>query len=833
MFTLNTIKSLFNQSPNPYLILLPDAPRFTIAEVNPAFLAFTNKTRGDIIGKGIFEAFPENPDNQNLKGLKTIKASLEHALLLKKPHKVAIQRYDLENADRYDVRFWSFDTFPLLDENGQVQLIVQNPVDITGSVMSQPDQATPDKENTIANFQSSLVNDYPDAVFSLDLKGNFLNANKALLDLAECSKEELLKTSFIPFVAPEDFEKVFGYFQKAIHGEIQNYDANFISAGGTHCILNITNLPIIINQQVIGVHVIAKDITVLKETERQLREYHKRISDILESTTDGFYAVDGDWTVTYWNREAERLLFMSREDVIGRNLWEVYPDAVALKFYPEYQRVMSEKQSARFEEYFPALNIWVEVAAFPSADGLSVYFKDITERKNTEQQLTIEKEKYQSLFNLSPIPKWLYDIETLQFLDVNEAAVKHYGYSREEFLSMTIKDIRPPEDIPKLEEILVTKVKNGVFSRSSVRHVKKSGEVISVSVESNSINFDDKIARQILAIDTTEKLKIEQALEVSEQRFKALVQEGSDLIAIVDSQGNYNYVSPTSKSILGTDPEFFIGKNAFDFIHPEDKERIINQFSQLSSRKRIKIAPFRFVNPGKHLLWIETVITDMSDDPAVGGIVANSRDVTQRIKNELQVKESINRYDVVSKATSDAIWDLDIRSGKVLWNKAINGIFGYKELHYTQEWWYNCVHPDDVERVFKTYKRLLQNKQSKLQVEYRFRCADGTYKHVLDRSFLLFDETGEPARMIGALQDITEKMNQIQAVEEQNKKLQEIAWIQSHMVRAPLARILGVTDLLCDNKEEELSSELLSHLKISAAELDYIIRDIVKKTDEI
>ena len=114
-----------------------------------------------------------------------------------------------------------------------------------------------------------------------------------------------------------------------------------------------------------------------------------------------------------------------------------------------------------------------------------------------------------------------------------------------------------------------------------------------------------------------------------------------------------------------------------------------------------------------------------------------------------------------------------------------------------------------------------------------FRCADGTYKHVLDRSFLLFDETGEPARMIGALQDITEKMNQIQAVEEQNKKLQEIAWIQSHMVRAPLARILGVTDLLCDNKEEELSSELLSHLKISAAELDYIIRDIVKKTDEI
>src|SRR5690606_40607456 len=93
-----------------------------------------------------------------------------------------------------------------------------------------------------------------------------------------------------------------------------------------------------------------------------------------------------------------------------------------------------------------ALNKWIEASCYPSSNGLSVYFKDITSRKNNEEQIIKERQKYQNLFSLSPIPMWVYDIETLKFLDVNDAAVQHYGYSREEFLSLTINDIRPKED---------------------------------------------------------------------------------------------------------------------------------------------------------------------------------------------------------------------------------------------------------------------------------------------------------------------------------------------------------------------------------------------------
>src|SRR5690606_19971829 len=140
-------------------------------------------------------------------------------------------------------------------------------------------------------------------------------------------------------------------------------------------------------------------------------------------------------------------------------------------------------------------------------------------------------------------------------------------------------------------------------------------------------------------------------------------------------------VSPTSKPILGIEAEYFIGKSIFDFIHHEDKRQVIGEFRELSAKKRIKIAPFRFMDADKQFRWIETIVTDMTDDPTVAGIVANSRDVTKRIENEIKTRESIERYNTVSKATSDTIYDWDIPGNKITWNKGIKGIFGHKKMN--------------------------------------------------------------------------------------------------------------------------------------------------------
>lgn len=445
----------------------------------------------------------------------------------------------------------------------------------------------------------------------------------------------------------------------------------------------------------------------LIDFEQQLLDHQKRITHILESFTDAFFEVDQNWTVTYWNKEAEQLLGMPRDKIIGRNLWEEYAEAVPLKFYSEYHKAMASKVAVRFEEFVAWKQLWVEVAAFPSGTGLSVYFKDITASKNAIAILEQEKQKYTDLFNLSPVPQWVYDVDTLCFLDVNEAAIHHYGYSRQEFLKMTIRDIRSQGgDQKMLDELLCNQIRVGFFSQSSLRHRKKNGEMMSVCVEGNSVNFEGKKARLVMVIDRTPEVHAAEALA-----------------------------------------------------------------------------------------------------------------------------QSLKRYETVSKATSDAVWDWDILTGAMLWNQGIKGIFGHRKTSYTHQWWQEHVHPDDLAEVLAQFYALVKDNGTRLKVEYRFRCGDGSYRFVLDRAFILFNSAGVATRMIGSMQDITEKVNHIQAIEIQNKRLKEISWIQSHKVRGPLARILSLISLLEDN-QTDLSEvkELVPLLKLSAEELDHVLKDIIRKT---
>ncbi|WP_316753446.1 PAS domain S-box protein [Pedobacter gandavensis] len=560
--------------------------------------------------------------------------------------------------------------------------------------------------------------------------------------------------------------------------------------------------------------------------EKQLKAYQKRISNILESFTDAFFEVDSHWTVTYWNKQAEQMLMMPRKDIIGKNLWEVYAEAIPLKFYTEYHRAIAENTSVRFQEYFEPKKVWVEVAAFPSGEGLSVYFKDITAHKQATEQLEKEKQRYIDLFNLSPIPQWVYNQKTLVFLDVNEAAIKFYGYTRAQFLKMTIKDVRPLEDREVLQEVVIKTLHLGDINQSITRHCKKNGDLVYVSVESNAVWFEDIAACLVLVIDRTKQIMAEYALFSSEQRFKAMVQNGSDFIAIVDTEGMYKYLSPAAMTILGIDPEELLGKKIFDSIHPEDREELQREFHKI--KKHAAIPPFRFKNKQGAYRWMETILTNMMDDPAVRGMVWNSRDITEDLENKRKISESIGRYNIVSKATSDVIWDWNMDTGSILWNKGIKEVFGYANIHTSQHWLLERIHPEDVKLVLAEFELLATNKKNRLKLEYRFRCADGTYKSVLDRSFIVFDTTGQPIRMIGSMQDITERINHLKAIESQNRQLREIAWIQSHEIRAPLSRVMGLVALLEAYSSDPVLKDYITHLKSSSEELDEVIRAIMK-----
>lgn len=335
---------------------------------------------------------------------------------------------------------------------------------------------------------------------------------------------------------------------------------------------------------------------------------------------------------------------------------------------------------------------------------------------------------------------------------------------------------------------------------------------------------------QCIGIDITEKIAAEAALAQSESRFKKLIQEGTDLISIFDADGKVKYISPNAEKVLGYFIAEIVGRNAFDFVYPTDREKIIASLTQIKQEKRIELPPFRMVCRDGEMRWVETIATDLTDDEAVGGIIANARDVTQRVMDELANKAHLERYNAVAKATSDTIWDHHLLTDEISWNHGIQNVFGYDTLVTTYEWWHEHVHPDDIERVVALVDENIERKNPRWSSEYRFRCKDGSYKVVFDRGFLHFNENGQLIRMIGAMQDITERVKYIQQIEQHNDRLKDIAWIQSHVVRGPLTRIMGLIPLFTDpNLDEESKLTALKYLKQSAEQLDLAIKEIVDK----
>ncbi|MBK0369217.1 PAS domain-containing sensor histidine kinase [Flavobacterium agrisoli] len=154
----------------------------------------------------------------------------------------------------------------------------------------------------------------------------------------------------------------------------------------------------------------------------------------------------------------------------------------------------------------------------------------------------------------------------------------------------------------------------------------------------------------------------------------------------------------------------------------------------------------------------------------------NKNNLNDLKKINQQINESNEKYNIVAKATSDTIWDWKIQEDTIIWNKGIHNVFGYKktDVGNSSKWWFNNIHPEDSIKMSVKLYAFLEQKTEKWQDQYRFRCADGTYKYVLDRGFLLKDKNGKAIRMIGALQDITN-----QKEEEQRLKLLETVITQA------------------------------------------------------
>lgn len=197
------------------------------------------------------------------------------------------------------------------------------------------------------------------------------------------ARPELSFERFFAHVHPDDSACLKESFQQALKDQ-DCYEADFRIIDNRGNVKYISSKQQIIRDpggqpvRVVGFNL---DITERKKAHEALKEAYEERANILESIGDAFFTVDKAWTVTYWNRVAERHLNMPREKILGRNLWDVFPDAVPLASYRQYHKAITENVTVHFEEYYPSLNLWFDVEAHPALSGLFVYFRNITRQK--------------------------------------------------------------------------------------------------------------------------------------------------------------------------------------------------------------------------------------------------------------------------------------------------------------------------------------------------------------------------------------------------------------------------------------------------------------------
>jgi PAS domain S-box-containing protein len=271
---------------------------------------------------------------------------------------------------------------------------------------------------------------------------------------------------------------------------------------------------------------VVRDITETRRFELALAKSEKRFRALIENMTDGLALYSADSSVQYSSPSSLRMFGYKEEDVTGFSVFNLmHPDdrdwlrgklaeliaKPRVSLHLEY-RVLHRDGSYRWVD-----GICTNMSDDPDIGAIVVNFRDVTERKLAEQALRDSEERYRLLFEESPLPMLVYDLETLRVLTVNGAAELLYGYSGEEFRELTIRDIRPPEDIPTLEATLATNGNGGSQNRGLRRHRRRDGAIIDVEISSHPILFGGRQARIVLVLDVTEKRRLEEQLRQSQK----------------------------------------------------------------------------------------------------------------------------------------------------------------------------------------------------------------------------------------------------------------------------------------------------------------------------
>lgn len=775
----------------------------------------------------------------------------------------------LKNANGEWRWFFSRETVFKRDPDGKAIEILGSSQDITQRKFAE--------QNLLESrhFIKQVADAIPDVLYVYDLEETrLLYINREIYHRLGYTPEEVyaMGSSLVKSLThPDDFPERLDHFHKMRtlkEGEILEIEYRLKSRKGGWVLVrsrdsifkrNAEGLPV----QVIGV---SQDITAHKMAEDEIRAKNKFIEAILSKLPVIITRIDKKGTIIEAVGSGLRNLGLADNHIKGVNVFENYPDIA------QHVKEVLQGKSVTFigipsrgskRRYF--LNNFFFDPEKETAIGFSI---DITEQKIAEEKLkesetrlmqlnedlerrvhertsalALSQERYEIASYVTHDAIWDWNLLTNE-LTYSTAYFSIFGYDPAEASDMVEEwylQIHPDDKIRVTESIQQVISSGGQVWSEEYRHLRKDGSYAYV-LDRGYVQREGngKAVRMVGAMaDITQRKLAEEAIRKSEAKFRHVFESGMIGIFFWNSEGTVTEANDTFLNILGYSlSDLAAGRLNWMNMTPEKYAVTKQRFIDKLSSNKIS-TPFE----------IECIRKDGSYVPIMlGGVllqgdenygVAYVLNITEQKKTQQDLALSEERFRLVTRATNDAVRDLNLETGMLWWNEGFKNMFGYvqEQIETGIESWYSRIHPDDVERVLQSIHKIIDNKHIQWSDEYRFRRADDSYAYILDRTYVIYNQQGKAIRMLGSMVDVTYLKEVQEALEQQaaelkqsNADLEQFAYISSHDLQEPLNTAASFAKLLEKKYRDKLDTdalEFISFIVNSTDRMKILIRSVL------
>ncbi len=494
---------------------------------------------------------------------------------------------------------------------------------------------------------------------------------------------------------------------------------------------------------------------------------------ILQRITDAVIALDKDWSVTYLNTKAEIFFSKPCHYLPGKNIWLEFPKLAGSEFYKACISAMEKQQMISIEIYHEEKNAWLQKNIYPSADGITILFNDITAKKQaevrglnarieSEKKLHDEKDLSDKIINSLPGIFYMSD-RTPKLLLWNKAFETISSYAAEELGTMVPINLFEPEDHPHFMASMEKAYSEG-FADTEARLISKDGKVTPFYFTGVRIDYMGKPAMLGVGIDITERIQGELTIKESEEKYRNLFERASESIVVHNIQGSILDVNSTAAFFSGYSKEELKSLNIADLLFPEDLERTPVPIERLIAgettltRRRIKTR--------MGVIRIMDVSSKMLPD---GNVMAIVRDVTEKSEAEKALSISELRFRTLAGNAPTGIFETNGKGETIYANGKMIEYTGlsFDELLGTN--WIKSIHPDDRNEVLKNWEQNVDRKKESSS-EYRLVHKNGEVRWVSGKAVPVYDRNGHFSGYLGTVSDITKEKLALLALKESEEK---------------------------------------------------------------